>query len=447
MNCSLQDIFRQHFTAYAATRSLHPREWRAAWCIARCHDPALGSHVLRCPEGHYERVQPHACRHRSCPRCVQPGRSRWIDAQMRRLLPCPHFHTIFTVPHELLALWAFNREQMTQLLFECARDSLLQLMADPRRLGAMPGVLMSLHTWGRNLSHHPHLHCLVTAGGLGEAAQWKGTRTHVPVSALPLKKLFRGKFLGQLGAMLTHRRLHLPPEQDQHYWRGVIRQLYRKDFNVEVCDVYEHGRGVALYLARYVKGGPLPKDRELHCDGTHVRFPYKDHRDGQIKMMTLPVQQFIARILWHAPPKGGHTTRYAGLYTTARSAQHKAAAAALRCSAPTSRPTSGPTSGPPPEAHCELPPPTPPPEAPRCPHCQLSLLRLINPKTHHGGEISLSASQRPRIETSPNARYPPPALSNPSFKLTRYGSRRLAAEGASENRPSAARRRLPTRAT
>lgn len=314
MRWSLQDIFVQHFPRYAATRQLHPRQWRAAQCISQCYGPALGTHVLSCPQGHYERVQPHACRHRSCPRCVEPGRSRWIDAQMARLLPCPHFHTIFTVPHELLALWAYNREQMTQLLFECARDSLLELMANPRRLGALPGVLMSLHTWGRNLSHHPHLHCLVTAGGLDARSQWKATRTHVPISALPLKRLFRGKFLGQLGALLGHRRLHLPPEQDQPYWRSVIRQLYCKDFNVEVCDVYEHGRGVALYLARYVKGGPLPKDRPLYCDGKDVRFPYKDHRDGQMKMMTLPVQQFIARILWHAPPKGGHTTRYAGLY-------------------------------------------------------------------------------------------------------------------------------------
>jgi hypothetical protein len=297
---------------------------------------------------------------------------------------------------------------------------------------------MSLHTWGRNLSHHPHLHCLVTGGGLDAGSQWKATRTHVPISALPLKRLFRGKFLGQLGAMLTHSRLHLPPEQDQYYWRSVIRQLYRKDFNVEVCDVYEHGRGVALYLARYVKGGPLPKDRQLHCDGTHVRFDYKDHRDGQIKTMTLPVQQFIARILWHAPPKGGHTTRYAGLYATARSGLHGAAAQALRRTTPTSWPRA--------EAHCE-PPPPPPPQAPRCPQCQLSLLRRISPRAHHGGEISLSATPRPHTETSPNARSPPPALSNPSFKLTRYGNQRLAAEGASEYHPSAARRRLPTRAT
>lgn len=400
MRCSsLQDIFVQHFPRYAAARQLHPRQWRAAQCISQCYSPALGAHLLSCPEGHYKRLQPHACRHRSCPRCVEPGRSRWIDAQMVRLLPCPHFHTIFTLPHELLALWAYNREQMMQLLFDCARESLLQLMGDPRRLGALPGVLMSLHTWGRNLSHHPHLHCLVTAGGLEVGSKWKGTREHVPISALPLKKLFRGKFLGQLGAMLKRTRLELPPEQDQHYWRSVIRQLYRKDFNVEVCDVYEHGRGVALYLARYVKGGPLPKDRALHCDGQNVRFPYKDHRDGQIKTMTLPVQQFIARILWHAPPKGCHMTRYAGLYATAQDDLYEAATEALRTMAPTlwRRP----------EAHCEPAPPLPP-EPPRCPQCSVPLLRRLSPRVHHGGEFSLS-TRRARSANPFWRAQPPPA--------------------------------------
>jgi hypothetical protein len=96
MRCSLQDIFVQHFPAYAATRTLHRRQQRAAESISRCYTPALGAHVLRCPEGHYERLQPHACRHRSCPRCVEPARSRWIDAQVLRLLPCSHFHTVFT---------------------------------------------------------------------------------------------------------------------------------------------------------------------------------------------------------------------------------------------------------------------------------------------------------------------------------------------------------------
>ena len=396
MRCSLQDIFVQHYPAYAATRTLHRRQQRAAQCISQCYTPALGAHILRCPEGHYERLQSHACRHRSCPQCVEPARSRWIDSQMLRLLPCPHFHTVFTVPHELLALWAFNRARMTQLLFDCARSSLLDLMGDPKRLGVLPGILMSLHTWGRNLSHHPHLHCLVSAGGLDPQHEWKSSRAHVPISAMPLKRLFRGRLLGQLGQLLAQRRLDLPDQMDTSYWRSVIRQLYRKDFNVLVGDVYEHGNGVALYLARYVKGGPLPKDRPLHLDGSTVRFQYTDHRDHRTKWMSLAAPQFIDRLLWHAPPKGQHLTRHAGLYSTPCRKQHEAALQSLmRLPGPALRRR---------QAALAMPPPVPP-EAPRCPTCRLSLLRTLRPRTHHAGESSLS----PPLEHPRRAANPPRA--------------------------------------
>ncbi len=440
MRCTLQDIFVQHFPAYAATRTLHRRQQRAADAISRCYTPALGAHVLRCPEGHFERLQPHACRHRSCPRCVEPARSTWIDAQMLRLLPCPHFHTVFTVPHELLALWAFNRSLMTQLLFDCARSSLLDLMADPKRLGVLPGLLMSLHTWGRNLSHHPHLHCLVTAGGLDSQQQWKSSRAHVPIYSAPLKRLFRGRFLGLLGQLLTHRRLLLPEQMDATYWRSIIRQLYRKDFNVQVGDVYEHGNGVALYLARYVKGGPLPKDRPLLMDGSTVRFQYTDHRDHCVKWMSLHAHQFIDRILWHAPPRGQHLTRHAGLYSTPYRAEHDAALAQLmqqRGAAQLRR-------------QAALPPrtnaPSEAPEAPQCPTCRLSLLRSLHPRTHHVGESSSLPSLRTQRDADNAPRAPPQRCPTTSLKLTRSGAQRLGTPGPSENCPSVPSRRAPTRA-
>ena len=437
MRCTLQDIFVQHFPAYAASRTLHSRQQRAADSISRCYTPALGAHVLRCPEGHYERLQPHACRHRSCPRCVEPARSRWIDSQMLRLLPCAHFHTVFTVPHELLALWAFNRSQMTQLLFDCARSSLLDLMGDPSRLGVLPGLMMTLHTWGRNLSHHPHLHCLVTAGGLDESAQWKASRAHVPISAMPLKRLFRGRFLGLLGHLLTHRSLALPAQMDCSYWRGVIKDLYRKDFNVQVGDVYEHGHGVALYLARYVKGGPLPNDRPLLLDGSTVRFTYTDHRDHRTKWMSLPAQQFIDRILWHAPPKGQHLTRHAGLYSTPYRSQHALALNLLsQQPGPALRRR---------QAALKQPPPVPP-EAPTCPTCGLSLLRTIRPSTHHAGESSLSTARHHPPDHANSPRAPPRAMPNPSFKLTRFGEQRKPGPRYSVHFREPGLRRSPTRA-
>jgi Putative transposase/Transposase zinc-binding domain len=389
--CSLQDIFRDGFAAYAEGHRLHSRETRAARCISQCHTTAMGAHALVCPEGHYQRLQTHACRHRSCPRCAAPARAQWIDAQLARLLPCPHFHAVFTLPHELLPLWSFNREALSNLLFDCARRSLLQLMADPKCLGALPGVLMSLHTWGRTLCQHPHLHCLVTAGGLDPEGRWRECPAHIPLSALPLKALFRGKFLAGLGRLLRRPSLAFPPQQDACFWRRMISSLYRKPWHLEVFDPYPNGRGVALYLARYVKGGPLPADRALRRDKRgHVLMPYTDHRDGRSKLLRLTSEEFIGRVLWHAPPRGQHTTRHAGLYRPGEQQlrQHAQQAwtqfSTSRIIWPRPQPGAAPI---PAQAQ---PPSAKPPKAQPCPICHKPLRFTALPKLHQIGEFSLS---------------------------------------------------------
>jgi hypothetical protein len=383
MQCSLQEIFDRHYASYAQGRSLHPRESRAAWSIQHCHRAAMGSHVLACPAGHYSTVQYHACRHRSCTRCAVQARQQWLSAQLPRLLPCAHFHVIFTVPHELHALWAFNRACFNRLLFDCARESLLALCADPRHLGATPGLLMALHTWGRTLSIHPHLHVLVTAGGLDAHQQWRACRRAFLVPVKALAQLFRAKLLSRLQEALSSQRLHLPPANDAAHWAGLLRAQWRRHWNVQICEPYAHGRGVALYLARYVKGGPLGSSRPLDLSGHTVRMPYVDHRDGQPKTLALPATEFIARVLWHAPPRGQHTTRQAGLYATALRERH------ARCrSLLTPSPPSLPLQ---PLACHHLPPP---PDTPRvCPVCRSPLLRqLLAPTAHQLGEVSIPST-------------------------------------------------------
>lgn len=377
----MQDVFREHFDEFAASRRLHSRQTRAALSISNCYTPQLGAHLLACPQGHFQQVQYHACRHRSCPRCAQHGVHEWAQAQLEQLLPCPHFHVIFTLPHELLKLWEFNRERLTQLLFDCVRLSLLELLNDPRHLGAMPGLLMSLHTWGRNLSHHPHLHCLLSAGGLDVLHQWRACKPNFLLPLKPLQMVFRGKFLGGLGQLLTQRSLTLPPLMREPHWRQLIRRLYREHWNIEVRPPYDHGRGVALYLARYVKGGPLPKDRPLELHKGTVRFSYTDHRDGRVKTMCLSALEFIERVLWHAPPRGQHTVRRAGLYSSAHREHHHQA---MQLLAPLLH--SPVTESTPQVPSCALPSSPPP----CCPQCQRPLLRLPwPPSAHQFGEISI----------------------------------------------------------
>ena len=329
MRCSLQDVFAAHFDTYAQQRSLHPRQWRAAQCIRSCYTAACGSHFVTCPQGHFSHEQFHACGHRSCPRCADTTRAAWIDAELGRLLPCPHFHVVFTLPHELLSLWEFNREVFIRMLFDSVRLSLLQLLADPRHLGATPGLLMSLHTWGRDLSHHPHVHALVSAGGLTPDLRWRPTRAGFLLPLKPLRRLFAGKLLAALRAALAEDALRLPPQQPRTHWQTLLRTLYRKHWNIQINPAYDSGRSVTLYLARYAKGGPLPKQRALSMNATSVSFEYTDHRDNRSKQMTLEPHAFISRILWHAPPKGVHTVRHAGLYATAAKRHHRSASVAL----------------------------------------------------------------------------------------------------------------------
>jgi hypothetical protein len=393
MHCSLQEIFDQHFDSYAQGRTLHPRESRAAWCIRHCHRAEMGSHVLACSEGHYSQVQYHACRHRSCPRCAVQARQQWLSTQLPRLLPCAHFHVVFTLPHELIALWQFNRPRFNQLLFDCARESLLELCADPRHLGATPGLLMALHTWGRTLSRHPHVHCLVSAGGLDTQQQWHASRAGFLVPVLALQRLFRGKMLSHIQQALRLQHLHLPPSHDATHWQRVLRQQWRRHWNVQISEPYEHGRGVALYLARYVRGGPLGGRQSIELTGSTVRLSYVDHRDAQHKVLALQAHEFISRVLCHAPPRGQHVVRQAGLYATALRAQHARCRALLTPTAPPLPPS--------PLACHHLQATT---AAPACPVCHLPLLRqFVAHTTHHRGEVS-----KPRL--------PPPARLCPTLR-------------------------------
>lgn len=397
MVATLQSIFAEHFPAYKAQRKLHPRELNAARCITQCYTPALGCHVLRCPQGHYERIQAHACRHRSCPRCAEPARSSWVQAQQERLLPCAHHHLVFTLPHELLALWEHNRARMIGLLFDSVRNTLLTLLGDDKRLGAMPGILMNLHTWGRNLSAHPHVHCLVTAGGLDAQDAWRASRDPMLLPLGPLKALYRGKLLGWLWKLLKQQRLVLPEHLPAEHWRNTIRELYKKHWNIEISAAYDSARGVALYLAGYVKGGPVPQSRMLLCSEGQVSMPYLDHKTKRTLWLTLSVQEFISRILWHAPPEHVHTTRYAGLYASAHKAQRERALKALHDTAPAAvwpRPqpkaqsnsatTNSATSNSATSNSAVA-------EQPKCPICSKPLERVLVSRMHQFGENSYRA--------------------------------------------------------
>jgi len=258
----------------------------------------------------------------------------WLERQKARLLGCAHHHLIFTIPHQLNALWCWNRAAMAQLLFDAVREVLVELLGDPKYLGAKPAFLSALHTWGRSLSLHPHVHVLIADGGLDDNGAWMRPRRSHFLPARVLMLLFRGKFLAALRAGIERAQLRLPPDLSRERFSSLLNRLGRVKWNVRLCTRYAHGQGVAAYLARYLKGGALKNTQLVSADAACVRFRYTPHREenegaSQPMLMTLSPEAFLDRYLAHVAPPRLQCVRGYGLYGARQRAGLDAARAAL----------------------------------------------------------------------------------------------------------------------
>ena len=320
MTTSLQEIFVRHFDSFAARYRLTRDQYRAAWCVRHCRTAALGGHVNSCSEGHFHQIAYNSCRHRSCPQCGWLARERWLGQWRTRLLPCPHHHIVFTLPHELNRLWRFNQAEFANTLFAAASQTLTELLADPKYLGGQVGVLSALHTWDQTLLPPVHVHCLVTAGGLTGSNRWSRPKKSCLLPRKVLMIKFRGKFKAMLMAKARRGELVLPPETTVASLQRQLCQLSGKPWNVKIHDAYRDGVGVVTYLARYLKGGPLGNSRLIaDCNGeVTFRYRLRTHQGGDGKRkgtMSLPVDTFLRRWLDHVPPHRFQTVRGYGLYS------------------------------------------------------------------------------------------------------------------------------------
>jgi len=310
----IQNIFRSYFSRIN-NKKLPLKDIKAAEAIMYCRTVEQGYNYLSCPEGHEDTIQTHSCKHRSCPICADKARHNWIEQQKTRLLDCSHYHVVFTLPHEYLNLWQYNRKWFTKAFFKACRDTLIELLEDKKYLGATPGILMTLHTWGRQLNYHPHIHCLVTAGGISPSNNWMDLKGDFLLPIRVVKALFRGKLQSSIKAALKNNALTLPKGCSVNEMLSCINQLYKKQWSVRIQEKYDHGKGVVLYLARYMKGGPINPKQIISC-GEKIDFLYKDHRDQKVKRLSLKRDEFMRRMLWHVPEVGVHVVRHYGLYAS-----------------------------------------------------------------------------------------------------------------------------------
>ncbi|QFT54207.1 transposase [Microbulbifer sp. THAF38] len=318
-NRVLQNIFSA-YSGYLSKTAQPLKNLKAISSIQECRTKAMGSSYYRCKHNHVTE-QYHSCRHRSCPLCSGRKQLQWVDQQRRKLFDTEHFHVVFTIPHEYLQLWQYNEERLTDILFLSSKETLFELMASKAYHGVTPGMLMALHTWGRQLTLHPHIHCLITAGGLTLRENWKETGEYLlPVRVV--KSLYRGKFQALLLEQYRAGLLKLPPNWSIGQFDILFKACYRKEWSVRIQERYEHGRGVLLYFSRYIKGGPLKPKQILNVDHKGLKFRYFDHRDQRRKQLRLKPLEFLRRILQHIPPIGKHMVRGYGLYAGCNKKKH-----------------------------------------------------------------------------------------------------------------------------
>jgi Putative transposase/Transposase zinc-binding domain len=324
------DVINSHGEAFLQKfgRHLQPIQKKALRDLARCRTAALGGHVERCLDCGHERIAYNSCRNRHCPKCQALARARWLEREAKYLLPVEYHHVVFTLPAELAELAALNPQAVYNLLMQSAAQTLRDVAANPQRLGAQVGVLMVLHTWGQNLHLHPHVHCVVTGGGLscnahGEvdaSPRWVSCRPGFFLPVRVLSRVYRGKFLAGLTKLHAQGQLTLPPRLNEtDAWRAWLARLYARDWVVYAKPPVGGPEQVLKYLARYTHRVAISNQRLEKLEDGRVTFRYKDYADSRKqKRLTLSAEEFLRRFVQHVLPKGFMKIRHYGLLASRR---------------------------------------------------------------------------------------------------------------------------------
>jgi len=313
---SIQQIFQEHGEEFLANNPLPLHYHKVISQLSSCRTSALGGHAQYCENNHLNGVWYNSCKHRFCPQCRGMPTEEWLINTKSILLDSPHHHIIFTIPSELNPLWQYNETLMKDILFKAAHETLKQFAKDPRYLGAIPGMLSVLHTWGRSLSLHPHLHVLLSHGGLDKAGEWKTPKKKILYPQKPIMIVYRGKYLALLKKALTQDTWRYPPDTGEVKTINLANKLGRQDWVVHFCQRYDYAEGVVKYLSRYVKSGPLKNEQLIAVTNDSVTYRYQSHQTKKTETLTLPMTQFIRRLIQHTPASGKPTVRYSGLYSS-----------------------------------------------------------------------------------------------------------------------------------
>jgi hypothetical protein len=337
----LADILRQGGAAYRGAHRLTYQQDRALDAIVNCRTAALGGHLEECDQCPYTRISYNSCRNRHCPKCQSLARAKWVEARRAELLPVEYFHVVFTLPEQLARIAFHNRKVVYDILFRATAQTLATIARDPQHLGAEIGFFAVLHTWGQNLLHHPHLHCVVPGGGLSpDGERWVSCKPGYFLCVKVLSRLFRRLFLEQLRTAFRKGKLRFFGElaelRRQVCFSRYLAPLQQAEWVVYAKRPFGGPLQVLDYLGRYTHRVALSNQRLLDVKDGEVTFQWKDYRaKGREKsrVMTLAGDEFIRRFLIHVLPRGFQRIRFFGLLSN-RNRKAQLAQCRLLLSAP-----------------------------------------------------------------------------------------------------------------
>lgn len=324
-NQIIQNILRKHSDEYLREHKLPSKVIKGIRSQVRCRTKDQGVSHYICPiDGSHKEIN-HSCRHKGCTVCSHKRQQQWLSQQQERLINCDHYHAVFTLPSEYHGLWLYNRDWFIKAQFDASVDTLRALLGGGQyrgkrhkgKLNAMPGLIATLHTWGRSLNLHPHIHILITAGGLDSNNDWQAIKGDYLLPIKQVKALYRGKLQSKILAYLESEHIRYPPNQQKNDLKRIYREGYKKEWSVRIQERYSQGRGVLIYLSRYLGSNPVkPEQITLINRNREILFSYWSHQEQQRKQQRLTIEAFLKRYLLHQPRSATHSIRYYGLYSS-----------------------------------------------------------------------------------------------------------------------------------
>jgi Putative transposase/Transposase zinc-binding domain len=314
------DVFRCYGADYRLHNgaSMSNAQHRVMTAIEVCRTAFLGGHLEQCDQCGHQRNAYNSCANRHCPKCQSLARAQWLEDRQSELLNTQYFHVVFTLPQQIATIAYQNKRELYGILFRATAQTLLTIAADPKHLGAEIGFFAVLHTWGQNLLHHPHLHCVVTGGGLSaDGSQWISCRAGFFLPVGVLSRLFRRLFLENLLKAFDAAKLQffssLESLRERSSFLDYLAPLREAEWVVYAKRPFAGPEQVLDYVGRYTHRVAISNNRLLDIAEDKVTFRYKDYRhDSQQKTMTLEAEEFIRRFLLHVLPEGFQRIRYYG---------------------------------------------------------------------------------------------------------------------------------------